>query len=329
MERSQLAACIMTTATLSMLPFHFPQKGQEASACFCSGRASVTDRHHPSIDGAFNSAADTPSPVYPDRLIRPLPRRTLRSRLSLDAADSILYPPTPAATQVFHGVPIDSGDVENDSKVYVQESVEHECPDCNSWHHFYEDDVSCDCDSADEDGPVVVRRSAGFRGASLSPSASSSHLQRIPVNGEGARQIKSASAGPDGYDAFENTNNKKKRKIPTPGNMGNNHSSLSPEFSAMGLATSAPSTPSAMTADTLTYYGVGNPASPVGSGVSGSGRGRLGRQVPRSGSGKIPLSVQTQIGFVNGRLPSRQSGLLSFQEQQVLPFSPVLFFWRE
>lgn len=251
----------------------------------------------------------------------------MRSRLSLDAADSILYPPAPAATHVFHGVPTDSGDVENDSKVYVQESVEHECPDCNSWHHYYEDDVSCDCDcdSADEDGPVVVRRSAGFRGASLSPSASSSQPQRLPVNGEGSRHIKSASAGPDGYDAFENTNNKKKRKIPTPGNMGNNHSSLSPEFSAMGLATSAPSTPSAMTADTLAYYGAGNPASPVGSGISGSGRGRLGRQVPRSGSGKIPLSVQTQIGFANGWLPTRQGGLLSFSGTTGTPVRPCLF----
>ncbi|KAJ5176647.1 uncharacterized protein N7482_002524 [Penicillium canariense] len=47
------------------------------------------------LDGTFNSAPDTPSPVYPDRLIRPLPRRTLRSRLSIDAADTIHYPPTP------------------------------------------------------------------------------------------------------------------------------------------------------------------------------------------------------------------------------------------
>lgn len=279
------------------------------SKCFCSSGGSVTDRHHPSIDGAFNSAPDTPSPVYPDRLIRPLPKRTLRSRLSLDAADSILYPPAPPTAQLFHGVPTESGGVGDDSEAYVQQSVEHDCQDRISdcdYHHSYENGI--DFDSADEDGPVVVRRSAGSRGASLSSSVS--HPQRLPVNGEGSRQIKSASAGPDGYDAFENTNNKKKRKIPTPGNMGNGHSSLSPEFSAMGLATSAPSTPSAMTtgdANALTYYGTGNPASPVGSGISGSGRGRLGRR-----GGRIPLSVQTQTGFANGRLSTRRDGLLSF-----------------
>ncbi|KAJ6053700.1 uncharacterized protein N7446_009712 [Penicillium canescens] len=147
-----------------------------------------------------------------------------------DAAFSSLFrcrrhnilPPTPPASQIFYGV---SGEEEavNESKVYVQQTVEsHELsPEVD---HTFE--TSVELESGDEDGPVVVRRSAGFR----SSSPSSSHLEGPPK-----------SSGPDGYDAFENTNNKKKRKIPTPGNLG--HSALSPEFANMGLTSSTPAPP--------------------------------------------------------------------------------------
>ncbi|KAJ5104949.1 hypothetical protein NUU61_002296 [Penicillium alfredii] len=264
------------------------------------------------LNGTFNSAPDTPSPLYPDRLIRPLPKRTLRSRLSSDAADTILYPPTPPASQIFYGVPADSEEAVNDSKVYVQQTIEadaHELtPEDDSRHAF---ETAVELESGDEDGPVVVRRSAGFRGLSLSPSASSTHPQGFPGNPE-APQAKSPSAGPDGYDAFENTNNKKKRKIPTPGNLGGHHSALSPEFASMGLASSTPA-PAAVSDGlaTGTYYGNGNPASPLGSGISGSGRGRLGRTTTRVSTGRNPLSANAQHAWMNSRTPSRRDGLMS------------------
>lgn len=259
------------------------------------------------VDGTFNSAPDTPSSVYPDRLIRPLPRRTLRSRLSTDAADTILYPPTPPASQIFYGISGDSEEAVNDSKVYVQQTIEADrqelTPEADSHHGF---ETAVELDSGDEDGPVVVRRSAGFRG-SLSP-ASSTHPQGI--SGQDGPQ--KSSAGPDGYDAFENTNNKKKRKIPTPGSMSGHHSALSPEFASMDLANSNP--PPAAVSDgmtTGTYYGSGNPASPLGSGISGSGRGRLGRSSTRSTSGRNPLSANAQNAWMNTRTPSRRDDLLS------------------
>lgn len=256
-----------------------------------------------SPDGGFNAAPDTTSPVYPDRLIRPLPKRPLRSRLSIDAADSVPSPPAPPAARLFQGVPTDHEDVGGDSKVYVQQTVEQDTQDQyteQELHYSYENSV--DFDSADEDSPVMVRRSAGFRGSSLPLSASTSSHPQIPNNGGRPRQAKSSSTGPDGYDAFENTNNKKKRKIPTPGNLSGHHSSLSPEFSAMGLVTSAPSTPvTAGDNGVSAYYTAGNSSSPGGNGISGSGRGRLGRQsAPRSSSGRPPLSVQTQVGLENG-----------------------------
>ena len=259
------------------------------------------------VDGTFNSAPDTPSPVYPDRLIRPLPKRTLRSRLSTDAADTIHYPPTPPASQIFYGVSADSEEAVNDSKVYVQQTIEsdrHELtPEADSNHGF---ETTVEFDSGDEDGPVVVRRSAGFRG-SLSPT-SSIHPQ-MAAGKDGALK---SSAGPDGYDAFENTNNKKKRKIPTPGNMAGHHSALSPEFANMGLANLA-TTPAASGdgTGTGTYYGTGNPASPLGSGISGSGRGRLGRSSTRSSSGRNPLSANAQNAWMTTRTPTRRDGPMS------------------
>lgn len=263
----------------------------------------VTDSN--CADGTLNSAPDTPSPVYPDRLIRPLPKRTLRSRLSTDAADTILFPPTPPASQIFYGVSGESEEAVNDSKVYVQQTIETDrqelTPEADSQHGF---ETAAELDSADEDGSVVVRRSAGFRG-SLSPS-SGTH-----PSGVGKEGSQKSSAGPEGYDAFENTNNKKKRKIPTPGNMGGHHSALSPEFASMDLANSNTSAAVSDGMSTGTYYGNGNPASPLGSGISGSGRGRLGRSTTRSHNVRNPLSANAQNAWMSTRAPSRRDGLMS------------------
>ncbi|KAL2811551.1 hypothetical protein BDW59DRAFT_177081 [Aspergillus cavernicola] len=256
------------------------------------------------LNGMFNSAPDTPSPLYPDRLIRPLPKHTLRSRLPSETADSILYPPAPPATRLFYGASATNGDAVNDSEVYVQQNDgRDQSPDDGDHHISYANGV--DLDSGDEDGPVVVRRSAGIRGSSLSPSTPSMQHQTLPSNGKG-QPAKSSTAGPDGYDAFENTNNKKKRKIPTPGNMGSHHSSLSPEFATMGLANPGQqnSVLSGEGGHVSTFYGTGSPASPVGNGISGAGRGRLGRQARRS-------SIQGYVTCQQSRATGRSDRPLS------------------
>ncbi|EAW12742.1 uncharacterized protein ACLA_011690 [Aspergillus clavatus NRRL 1] len=265
------------------------------------------------LNGMYNSAPDTPSPVYPDRLIRPLPKRTLRSRLSTEAADSILYPLAPPATQLFYGTSLDHAEVVNDTKVYVQQSLDADAlaqPCERDAHLPYENGI--DLESGDENGPVVVRRSAGFRGSSLSSSASSVQ-PHASANKVEESQIKSSSAGPDGYDAFENTNNKKKRKIPTPGSLGGHHSTLSPEFSNMGLANSAQASSNAPSelGNVGTYYGTGSPASPILNGISGPGRGRLGRHPSRSGASRNPVSIHSQVGWPTGRAAGRREGMLS------------------
>lgn len=49
--------------------------------------------------------SDTTSPVYPNRPIRPLPKRRIRARLSDDQAKSIVYPSPPSASTPLFGFP--------------------------------------------------------------------------------------------------------------------------------------------------------------------------------------------------------------------------------
>ena len=251
----------------------------------------------------FNPAPDTPSPIYPDRLIRPLPKRTLRSRLSSGSADSILYPSPPSITRIFYGSSAGSNGQGNDnSKGDVQQDRSGQNQDESSegdLRHPYENGL--DFESGDEDSPVVVRRSAVFHGSSLSPSASGTRPPSYVTSIDGG-EVESSPVGPDGYDAFENTNNKKKRKIPTPANLGSHHSTLSHEFANMGLSASSPLMNDG--SQMGTYYGTGNLASQITSGVSGPGRGRSGRNVSRGSVGRNPLSVQH--GWGNGQAANRR-----------------------
>ena len=207
-------------------------------------------------DGLFNSSPDTSSPVYPDRLIRPLPKRTLRSRLSSDSADSIRYPVTPSSSRIFY----DTAGQDTKSDENQDQSSESDI------RHPYEHGL--EYDSGDEDGTVVVRRNGLLRPSARPPSYATS------VRGS---EVKSPTV--DGYDAIENTNNKKKRKIPSPANLSR-HSTLSHEFANMGL-----SVPVSSSGDVAgTYYGRGNRASPASGEISGPGRGRFSCSVS-SGSG--------------------------------------------
>lgn len=264
-------------------------------------------------DGPFSSAPDTPSPVYPGRLIRPLPKRSLRSRLPSEAAGSILYPLSPPVTQLFYGSTADNGDLTDDARAYVQPDIDSESQEHSSacdHRHTYENGVDYETD--DEDGPVVVRRSTGFRGSSLSPTPQNARPPKYAGSFDGS-EVKSF-VGPDGYDAFENTNNKKKRKIPTPASLSNHQSTLSQDFANMGLSGPESAISEAAGSDginTGTYYGTGNPASPVSNGISGSGRGRFSRGVARSSSGRGPLTVHNQNGWANSRVNRRDQHLSS------------------
>lgn len=145
---------------------------------------------------------------------------------------------------------------------------------------------------------MVVRRSIGVHRSSFPPSGNRHEY----VRHLGTSPNKVNSNGLEGYDAFENTNNKKKRKIPTSGSLGC-HSSLSADLAS--ISTSSGNGASSVILDDTggagSYYAPGNPASPVGSGISGSGRGRYGRHAGRAGSGRTPLAAHSPNAWLGGR----------------------------
>ena len=119
---------------------------------------------------------------------------------------------------------------------------------------------------------------------------------------DGTKYVKSpishstTSDSVDGYDSFENTNNKKKRKIPTSGSLGSHQSSLSADMAQMGISSAREVDLGQSESDSGVghYYGTGNSALPAvssGTGISGAGRGRYGRAGMRYQSGRSPLGV--------------------------------------
>ena len=100
----------------------------------------------------------------------------------------------------------------------------------------------------------------------------------------------------DGYDSFENTNNKKKRKIPISGSIGNHHSSLSIDMAQMDIRGDHDTIRAEGDGGVGQYYGSGSSAvlpGSSGTGISGAGRGRFGRTGVRIPGGRSPLGIST------------------------------------
>lgn len=198
--------------------------------------------------------------------------------MSQEAADAITYPPSlPSTTLPAYAHYGENGDYPNDSKVLVHhhsdgydhdhdhdhdhdsDHHDHDCP--HHHHHCHHDDYDDDLD--DLDGMLPI----------------SHYLSSSPRSGRHTRYSKGSISGPDGYEAFENTNNKKKRKIPTSGNLNLHHSNMTSEFSHMGINPDSPSDDA--------HYNVKNAAGNTGLGLQGAGRGRNARKF----SGRNPLGV--------------------------------------
>lgn len=276
---------------------------------------------------------DTISPIYPDRPIRPLPKRRLRSRLSPEVANSILYPTTPRSSKPLFHLPFhdslsftaaERGNVNGNGGALLSELGQpqaNRARDTKNGYHFKGNDL----DSDEEDGIGIIRRYQQQRQATP-------NLPRTLANGIGrsefpkhvkptiAQSTVSSIDSVDGYDSFENTNNKKKRKIPTSGNLGNHHSTLSVEMAHMGISSSRDIDALHADADggVGQYYGTGNSAVPAGAsgtGMSGAGRGRYGRIAARNSSGRGPLTVS-----MNGS-NALQSGRMILQRREHTPLA--------
>lgn len=250
---------------------------------------------------AYLSSPDLQSSVFPDRLIRPLPKRSLRSRLSEEAAQAIPFPPNPPSSSFpAYNQYGEHGEFANDSKVLVQQDddyCDHDHDDHHHHHHYHEHDdndhhhhrhhheVDDDVESI-EDGDrnqAALRRTMGYR--------------ESPASTRSTRNIRHAAnkasySGSDGYDAFENTNNKKKRKIPTSGSIGLHQSSLSAELAHLGLHGSRNDLTVAQddgAADGQYPTSIAHP----GSTLPSTGRARHAKDASRRFSGRNPLGVST------------------------------------
>ena len=150
------------------------------------------------------------------------------------------------------------------------------CPHHGHHHHHchHHDDDEDDLDSIDNESPIAQRQANAHRRSSPRSPRSQRHSRYSNYAGK-------SNSAPDGYEAFENTNNKKKRKIPTSG-MSMHPSSLNSDFASMGISSRDGSTENIDVS-----YGI--PTSPSGLGVQGAGRGRTGRK----SNARNPLGVST------------------------------------
>lgn len=251
----------------------------------------------PSPAGRFS---ETPSPIYPDRPIHPLPKRRLRSRLSPETVDSILYSVTSTPQKPLFSIPSSEpiafangppaepfSDGLLPSKYSERSSVQGK-----NRYQFR----GSDPDSDEDNTSGLMRRYPAQENGYMSQDFNTDDQRAGTVKYTKVLMPMSTTSSQDsvdGYDSFENTNNKKKRKIPTSGGLGGHHSSLSTEMAHMGISSSPPPDTDGGVGH---YYGTGSsavPATASGTGISGAGRGRYGRAAPRVPSGRSPLGVST------------------------------------
>lgn len=219
------------------------------------------------------SSPDVASSMSPQRRILPLPKRPLRARLSPEQAGRIEYPP-PVSTPLFN-FPQSPAEGRSSSRAERRrgESDRHAC-DCGQNHPEAESEE-------DEDE----------RGAAL-PSSPSYHYSKNAAGRQASagypKPAASTASSADGYDSFENTNNKKKRKIPNMGSTSTHHANLSTDMASMGTAHQhgKHSSGALEEGEGPERYYASAPSTPQhsgsGTGISGAGRGRFGRAASSS-----------------------------------------------
>lgn len=204
---------------------------------------------------------DTVSSLFPERPIRPLPKRKLREKLSAGAIQTIEYPLS-AVDDIplfYYPTYATGGGVSFDLAEKTREHHNHETETCNTLTvaNLAGHDTFCEGLAAE-----------GQR------KGSTRHGTRLDTE-TNARKPISVASSIDGYDSLENSNNKKKRKIPSP----SDSTLRGPPF------VSGESTGGMQLGSVIDGRSKGNvslytgPASLLmhNEGISGPGRGRLSR----------------------------------------------------
>ena len=272
----------------------------------------------------MNRSPDTASLIYPERAIRPLPRSRLKAKLSPEQASNITYPPEPSPAsptlQFSEQENAQSGNQDgrmtnggNPHGQYLhhrphdhQDGRPH--PHCTCGHEPDSGDDEVEFDHPDY---RYATPTANGTGDKTLDSVQRRLMEAARIPSHKPAPPASAASSADGYESFENTSNKKKRKIPLSTASNMHQSQLSAEMASMGINGHA----DGLDDDGGAAIAVQQPYSPPagngvgsGTGISGAGRGRYGRQNGRSDHGiRRPLassSVNSMNGY-NARLPVR------------------------
>jgi len=129
--------------------------------------------------------------------------------------------------------------------------------------------------------------------------------RRLMEASRGGKQVGapgSVTSSADGYESFENTSNKKKRKIPLSSASSMHQSSLSAEMASMGISNMDGAADEYSHAQRPHHAGPGS--SPSGTGISGAGRGRYGRQNGRDSRRPLGNNTMNANGY-GPRAPAR------------------------
>jgi hypothetical protein len=259
---------------------------------------------HYSTDSLQDMSPETVSSTYPreGRPIAPLPKRRLRERLSPDVAESIKYPPAPATTAPLFYYPYSiNGEEDARGGLYPVDRQRSDDIERNYISRRNGEEID-----SDEDYHETAYRG---RFARHSPDTSGRSYRYVQKPGSTSyskpEPPPSTTSSADGYDSFENTNNKKKRKIPTPGDVGLNGIHLSNDLASLGISNSTDE--SLAREESINgvskYYGAAS--SFISSqGLSGPGRGRYGR----SRNGRSPLRTLSEASnnWTKGPPPKQQ-----------------------
>ncbi|CAM1501716.1 Fc.00g037000.m01.CDS01 [Cosmosporella sp. VM-42] len=251
----------------------------------------------------------TVSSLFPDRPIRPLPKRRLRERLSPEVADSIKYPPSTHDTApLFYYPPYtlkDEGSPPSAESTGPVDQARRSEPGRNytprrngiGASDTYEEETALRSTLVTRSPPEILAR-AGRR-PSRADQSRHSNPQAPP----------STTSSIDGYDSFENTNNKKKRKIPSAGdsNLNGTHV-LNTEIGSLSISARGHSPGTELNGDRSYPHSAGYSGSASfmssNQGISGPGRGRLGRsRNARSPLRALPDGSNTWAGRASKTAP--------------------------
>ncbi|EPQ61558.1 Bgt-1452 [Blumeria graminis f. sp. tritici] len=211
---------------------------------------------------------DTIAP-YLGRPIRPLPKRRLRERISPEVARLIKYPPVPKSRPPLFYHPYNLRDqIISNSLVELQQNDERGRLDVAEKNYISRrngDDQSNTDEETKFKSWIFSRQTADLA------TRSYQYFQKLDASNKNSQPSGSTDSSADGYDSFENSNNKKKRKIPIPGDPTLNSARLTSDM----IASAGP--------DDIEDLLLRSPS--PSSVVTGCGRGKYGRNK----NGRSPL----------------------------------------